>query len=76
MNDPIFRQVATDHPFTALPTTYTDRFTPEVARQQGFKAGWQAALQEVISMAEKQSKPTKQLTSFLAEIERLADESW
>lgn len=76
MNDPVFRSVMADHPFTALPPTYTDRFTPEVARQQGFKAGWQSALQEVISLAEKQGKPTKQLAGFLAEIERLADESW
>lgn len=76
MNDAIFRKVLGENPFTALPAEYTDRYTPEVARQAGHKAGYQAALDKVIYLIQSTPRPSRQLKALLAEVERLEDESW
>lgn len=69
MNDPIFHAVAATHRFTAMPTEYTDRFTPEVARQAGVLSGERNATERILAKGRAIKNPTKQLTAFLAEIE-------
>jgi len=73
MNDPIFHQVMADNRFTALPTEYTDRFTPEVARQQGELNGERKTLDRILAKGRAIKNPTKQLQAFLAEIEEAND---
>jgi hypothetical protein len=73
VNDPIFRTVIADHPFTSLPPTYTDRFTPEVARQQGVLHGERTTRERILAKGRAIKNPTKQLMAFLAEIEEEND---
>ena len=70
MNDPIFHTVAATHRFTALPVEYTDRFTPEVARQAGVLSGERTATERILTIGRAIKNPTKQLQAFLAEIEK------
>jgi len=56
--------------YTKLPTDYVDRYTPEVARNAGFKAG----LIHAFLMASEINKPTKQVKDLLAELEKKINE--
>lgn len=56
--------------YTKLPTDYVDRYTPEVAREAGFKAG----LIQAFVMASAITKPTKQVKDLLAELEKKINE--
>lgn len=56
--------------YTKFPTDYVDRYTPEVARQAGFKAG----LIHAFVLASDINKPTKQVKDFLAELEKKINE--
>lgn len=56
--------------YTKLPTDYVDRYTPELARQAGFKAG----LIHAFVLASDINKPTKQVKDFLAELEKKINE--
>jgi hypothetical protein len=69
VNDPIFHQVMAANRFTSLPTEYTDRYTPEIARQQGVLAGERKAIERMLAKGHAIKNPTKQLQAFLAEIE-------
>lgn len=74
MSTPVFDQVFKTHnPFSVMPDEYTDRFTPEVARQQGFAAGYHQALNDITKLICK-IKPTKATVQILDEIEELANE--
>lgn len=73
MNDPIFHQVLAESRFTSLPTEYTDRYTPEVARQQGELLGERKTLDRILAKGHAIKNPTKQLLAFLAEIEEEND---
>lgn len=72
---PVFdRLFAESSPFKALPTEYTDRYTPEVARQQGYKQGAATQIEQLIADIEAIEKPTKQVVELLAKLEnRLVD---
>lgn len=65
MSTPIFHQVAAERKtnFKAFPSEYTDRFTPEVARHQGFVSGYNQAIGNVLTLLAEAGKPkmTKQL---------------
>jgi len=41
MKTPIYQAMVSNRPFKALPTEYTQQFTPEVARQAGDTYGRQ-----------------------------------
>lgn len=56
--------------YTKNPENYVDRYTPEVARQAGFKAG----LIQAFILATDIKKPTKQVKDFLAELEKKINE--
>lgn len=62
---PVFDAVAREHrkKFAAFPTEYTDRFTPEVARHQGFVTGYNQAIGNVLTLLAEAGEPkmTKQL---------------
>lgn len=73
MNDPIFHAVAATHHFTSLPAEYTDRYTPEVARQQGELIGERKTRDRILAKGYAIKNPTKQLQAFLAEIEEEND---
>lgn len=73
MNDPIFHQVFKTNSFTALPPTYSDRYTPEVARQQGVLTGERNMRLHILAKGRAIKNPTKQLQAFLAEIEEEND---
>jgi hypothetical protein len=71
---PVFERLFKEsNPFKPFPTEYTDRFTPEVARQQGFTAGYQQALNDVTKLICK-IKPTKTTVKLLDDIEEMANE--
>lgn len=59
--------------FRALPQEYTDRFTPEVARQQGQLHGERTERERILSIIAGM-KPTKALDALRAEIEGTEDE--
>lgn len=56
--------------YSKLPTDYVDRYTPEVARQAGFKTG----LIHAFVLASDITKPTKQVKQLLAELEKKINE--
>lgn len=70
----IFDQVLASTRFTTLPTEYTDRFTPEIARQQGVQQGSQSALNFVLGLLENIKKPSIQVQEIIATIRKAADE--
>lgn len=70
---PVFDRVFADsNPFKALPTEYTDRYTPEVARQQGQVAGERQERDRILKLIASM-KPTKALEALRAEIEKAED---
>lgn len=65
MNEtPVFDEVFKSTVFTTLPSDYTDRYTPEVARLEGQQNGQAKMLEVVIAMIDEEQKPTKQLLEF------------
>lgn len=72
-NWPVADQVARDMRskgfFKAMPTEYTDRYTPEVARQMGHEQGWRDRNNQIIAKLRLIEKPTKQVAALLAELE-------
>lgn len=62
---PVFDEVWKSNPFTVLPTEYTDRYTPEVARQEGDRA----ATQRILERLQAIDKPSKQLKELIKELE-------
>jgi hypothetical protein len=60
--------------FKALPTEYTDRYTPESARQLGIEQGWRDRNNEIIAKLKGIAKPTKQVLDLLAELEKEGNE--
>ncbi len=66
---PIFNEVAQSHRFSVLPTSYTDTFTPEQARQAGEIYGRAEEKQRILTMLKKIKNPTKQITSFIDTLE-------
>ena len=72
---PVFDAVAKEHKnkFQAFPPEYTDRYTPEVARHQGFVAGYNQAIGNVLTLAAEilGSKPTKQAQAIFDAINEL-----
>ena len=79
MNDPIFHQVMAATRFTSLPAEYTDRYTPDVAKQQGLRLGMRNEIENLIQVIDETfEKPTKQvlhLKALLEERLELLDES-
>lgn len=77
-NTPIASAVARDMRdrgfFKALPTEYTDRYTPEVAHNLGREQGWRARNNEIIAKLRMIEKPTKQILMLLAELEEEGNE--
>lgn len=58
---PVFDRVfASLNPYASMPE-FTERFTPEVARQQGFRAGEDKMLETVLKMISRIDRPTKQI---------------
>ncbi len=74
MSTPVFDSVLAGTKFTAFPTEYTDRYTPEVARQQGHRAGSAAGIQLAISLLKEIKKPSKQILDIIEKLEEAADE--
>lgn len=56
--------------YTKLPTDYVDRYTPELARDAGFKSG----LMHAVALVNAITKPTKQVKDLLAELEKKINE--
>lgn len=65
---PVFDRVFRNQNFKALPTEYTDRFTPEVARQQGYRHGYNQALDTVATIIRSQGKLTKSMQTLLDQV--------
>lgn len=74
MSTPVFDSVLRATTFTAFPVEYTDRYTPEVARQQGHKAGTVVGLELAISLLKEVKKPSKQILDIIAKLEEATDE--
>lgn len=70
---PVFEEVLASNPFTAFPTEYTDRYTPEVARQEGELRGLSKRSEQILNLIAEVEKPTKQLLELRARILRLDD---
>lgn len=68
---PVFDTTFSGFKFTNLPTEFVDRYTPEMARKEGYLAGLEAMRAEVLSMARAVEKPTRQLQDFAARIEAI-----
>ena len=68
---PVFEEVLASNPFTAFPTEYTDRYTPEVARQEGEMRGLDKRSEQVIALIDAVKNPTKQLLELRAQIQDL-----
>jgi len=68
---PVYDALKAGHDFTKLPTEYTDRYTPEVARNEGWLAGAEKMRERILKMAGEVSKPTKQLLEFIEKIEAI-----
>ena len=60
----IFDQMQRDFKFTALPTEYTDRYTPEMAREQGKTAGRIAEIEYLLDVIDDCPRPTQQLRNL------------
>lgn len=58
--------------FSALPTEYTDRYTPEVARQAGYRSGAVDSLTLVLGYLES-FKRTKAIDDLIRKIENLKE---
>ncbi len=71
MNTPIFNDTIARHRFTALPTEYTQQFTPEVARQAGDTYGRQQHNKAVLDLLKSIKRPSKQLTEIINHLEAL-----
>ncbi len=72
---PIFDQVIAGITFTAPPNLdYTDRYTPEVARNEGALYGAEGMKQEILKLARAVPKPTKQLLELINKIEDITHE--
>lgn len=74
MNEtPVFKQTAREwkakRDFTVMPAEYTDRYSPEVARQMGHEQGWRDRNNQIIAKLRLIEKPTKQVAALLAELE-------
>lgn len=65
---PVFDRVFAQTKFTAFPVEYTDRYTPEVARQQGELEGVRKERQRILNLIHSR-KQTKALEGLRAEIE-------
>ncbi len=70
-NTPVFNDTLARHRFTALPAEYTDRYTPEQARQAGDTYGRQQHNQAVLSMLKTIKKPSKALQHVIETLEEL-----
>lgn len=66
MTEPVFADTLAHHPFKPFPTEYTDRYTPEQARQDGARF----ERQNLINRIRKIDNPTKQVKQLLAELEK------
>lgn len=71
MNTPVFTDTLARHRFTALPREYSDRYTPEVARQAGDTYGRQQHNQAVLDMLKSIKRPSKQLQEIIEKLEGL-----
>ncbi len=72
---PIFDQVIAGITFTAPPKLeYTDRYTPEVARNEGSLYGAENMKQEILKLARAVPRPTKQLQELIQAIEDITHE--
>lgn len=69
MSTPVFDAVLDANPFKAFPTEYTDRYTPEVARQQGVQHGERQATERFLKRLKAIKNPTKQITTLIRELE-------
>ena len=65
----IFDQMQRDFKFTALPTEYTDRFTPDMARAQGSTAGRRAEIEFLLDYIDDCPRPTRQLLNMRSLLE-------
>ena len=72
---PIFKQVFESTVFRPFANEYTDQLTPEVMRQQGFKAGVQAERERVAKIIRQRvPKRSQALEAALYYIEHTEDE--
>jgi len=67
--EPVFEQVLRENPFAKL--EYTDRYTPEVARQEGWKLGAIQMQEVILKKLRKIKSPTKQVQAIIKEIEAI-----
>lgn len=67
--EPVFEQVWREQPFAKL--EYTDRYTPEQARQDGARKGAVDMQETILKMAKAIKAPTKQLKALIKEIEEI-----
>jgi len=72
---PIFDAVLNKTPFTApVKLDYTDRYTPEVARNEGALYGAEGMRETILKLARAMPKPTKQLQQLIESIEAIEHE--
>lgn len=71
-NTPVFDAVLGLHPPT-IPVTvdYTDRYTPEVARNEGALYGAESMRELILKLARAVPKPTKQIQDLIQKIEAI-----
>lgn len=67
--EPVFEQVWRENPFTQL--EYTDRYTPEIARQEGAKHGAIQMQEVILKKLHAIKSPTKQVQAIIKEIEAI-----
>lgn len=61
---PVFDEVFKSNPFKAFPTEYTDRYTPDIARQEGIAIGVERRTEQVLDLIDAIPKPSKQLLAL------------
>lgn len=74
MATPIFDEVMGGNPFSSFPAIYTDRYTPEVARQQGYKQGAEDLRNQILKALISIKKPSKQLLQAIELVREIGDE--
>jgi hypothetical protein len=68
---PIFDLIGRQKNYKIPLTEYVDRYTPEMARQQGVLTGGEDMKRMILALARDVKKPTKQLLDLIEKIEAI-----